>query len=564
MNTSLLNRFWMLNAKRKTLVQTLMVIVLLSGVFSLQAQSSTRVVEKMYIAGGGFTYIPTDNTLNLKGNITTVRSTTVANRGMLSFAGTATWISDNGSFVNGYVRSHKTDAFTFPIGQGTYRPARISAASDANPTDAAYYNTAQYSSTALDSDIEEIRDESWIIQGSTSAIITLSWSTDISSFADELCQLTIVGWDGAKWTKIASAVDATSPIFGTASLLTTTGSLSTKIAIDPDSYSAYSIGVFETLEQDDPVDVTICYDATHTFNVAEATGGNGTILYQWEQSSDGLAWSNATGTNTNAAYTTPILTSDMYYRRIAKDDSCEITSEKAKVTINDCGYTVYGTVFPFVYIKDDDDFNDQFITTVKLFHVPSANVFDKIGYIRKAIPVFTEVVTHYNCEVDEPIFGAPLNPGEIGQTNNPGLPIRWQAKGITNTGVVDVTTTNHLNYCVTSPIGKFRFENVPSGEYVIEVARQGFLTRYGKITVSSNAYIGHREILAGDVNSDNVIDVKDLSAFQTKNALFGFPAYIWKNDLNGDKKVDNNDLELIRVNLNSLSTIYEEAFYWLN
>jgi hypothetical protein len=116
-------------------------------------------------------------------------------RGLLSFAGTADWKSDNGSFVNGFVRSHKTGAFTFPVGQSVYRPARISKAADAYPTDAAYFAPALFSKTALDDDIIAISDESWLIQGITGAQITLtwnpagilalSWSSNISAFAGD-------------------------------------------------------------------------------------------------------------------------------------------------------------------------------------------------------------------------------------------------------------------------------------------------------------------------------------------------------------------------------------------
>jgi len=89
------------------------------------------------------------------------------------------------------------------------------------------------------------------------------------------------------------------------------------------------------LTQSDPAAVSICNSATTTFSLADATGGSGTITYQWQQSSDNSSWVNATGTSTNAAYTTPSLTSNMYYRRQAKSGTCAntINSTSALVTV---------------------------------------------------------------------------------------------------------------------------------------------------------------------------------------------------------------------------------------
>ena len=51
------------------------------------------------------------------------------------------WISaSNSGFVDGYVRTYRTDGFVFPIGDGNnYRPAAVSAASMVSPATAAYY-----------------------------------------------------------------------------------------------------------------------------------------------------------------------------------------------------------------------------------------------------------------------------------------------------------------------------------------------------------------------------------------------------------------------------------------
>jgi len=226
--------------------KTLLIIITLFlwGVFSLYGQSSHYIKGELYIKNPGVIYISTGDTVHIEGNITTARHAIELYRGLLSFAGSSGWVSSNGTFVNGFVRSHKPDFFVFPVGQGVYRPAAVSSAADAAPTDIAYYNTAQYSTSSLGSGLVGINNESWIVQGSTPAIITLSWTTDISLLAANFDELCMAGWDAAlkKWVEIPSEVDVTSPVFGVASNLGTQGSVSTTSAIVPNSYAAYTLG----------------------------------------------------------------------------------------------------------------------------------------------------------------------------------------------------------------------------------------------------------------------------------------------------------------------------------
>jgi hypothetical protein len=100
-----------------------------------------------------------------------------------------------------------------------------------------------------------------------------------------------------------------------------------------------TIPVAANLTQGTPVAQTpICHNTTATLNLAAASGGIGVITYKWEQSSDGNSnWTPATGTETNTGqnYTTPKLTGNMYYHRIATSLGCNsITSESALVTVN--------------------------------------------------------------------------------------------------------------------------------------------------------------------------------------------------------------------------------------
>ena len=91
------------------------------------------------------------------------------------------------------------------------------------------------------------------------------------------------------------------------------------------------------LTQLDPKSISICYGSNHVFNLDAATGTTSEITYQWEQSTNDATWTNAPGTSTNASYTTPDLTVNTYYRRIATvgTGACgdPISSASALVTV---------------------------------------------------------------------------------------------------------------------------------------------------------------------------------------------------------------------------------------
>jgi gliding motility-associated-like protein len=68
------------------------------------------------------------------------------------------------------------------------------------------------------------------------------------------------------------------------------------------------------------------------------TGGSGSYLYFWEQSTDnGNTWTPAEGSNTAASYQPPVLTNAMKYRRKVISglaDCCTNTSPDADISIN--------------------------------------------------------------------------------------------------------------------------------------------------------------------------------------------------------------------------------------
>ncbi len=189
-------------------------------------------------------------------------------QGYLGFAGTGSWIGASSSaYVDGYVKSYLSTAFTFPIGDnGKYRPAAVSAASLTNPANAAYYATSgtlavtsslkggnepklpsggTYATDLIESGLMSIDNvEYWDINGDTSAKITLTWDVNSSIntlTGGDLTRLTIVGWDGLKWVSIPSTYDANNILGGSST--TTAGSITTNASIIPNTYDVYTLGV---------------------------------------------------------------------------------------------------------------------------------------------------------------------------------------------------------------------------------------------------------------------------------------------------------------------------------
>jgi hypothetical protein len=213
-----------------------------------------------FVAGGGGAQ---------PGVILTERA--AGNFGVLNFAGdnlTSSGTSDAG-YVDGYVRKYGAGQFIFPVGDngslGQF------AAGSADETMGAYFHSdpsiATTSNlftgtdyTALPSggpfftgskegtlrDVSTI--EYWDIDGANPTTLTLTWDAGSSIAAltsNNLSKLTIVGWDGTQWVMIPSEIDATSILGGASDL--TTGSITTRDPLAPDTYIAYTFGILKPL-----------------------------------------------------------------------------------------------------------------------------------------------------------------------------------------------------------------------------------------------------------------------------------------------------------------------------
>jgi hypothetical protein len=239
-------------------------------------------------------------------------------------------------------------------------------------------------------------------------------------------------------------------------------------------------------------------------------------------------------------------------------DNC--FGDRIEITITDACLVAYGTVFPFVY-TGTDEFDSNFEITVNLHKVPEKGTgLDPVETILfNSTPIYTTTAIYYDGTIFVP--GTPKYPGAMGETSNPGLPIDWEQIGLTP-GTQN-TETLEKGEKPGTPIGLFKFENVKPDEYIIEVSRDGFLVRLGKVEIYDNTtYLNHREILAGDVNIDYMIDPLDINQLKPNFGDTSSPKYKYMHDFNGDGAVGPADLDILIFNLNALMGIYEETLNW--
>ncbi|WP_171037874.1 T9SS type A sorting domain-containing protein [Dyadobacter luticola] len=184
--------------------------------------------------------------------------------GIVSFgASVLTGVMGGENFVDGYIKKSGNDTFVFPVGDdGALRPF----AAQGNETTGAYFGVdptiavtsnpmggnfgvlplgGPFNAASINQDVKKVSTkEYWDINGGSPTRITLSWNSNsnISAITDGkgLKQLTIVGWNGSKWVKIASKYDQNSILGGASDL--TSGSITTDAAFIPDAYQVYTLG----------------------------------------------------------------------------------------------------------------------------------------------------------------------------------------------------------------------------------------------------------------------------------------------------------------------------------
>jgi hypothetical protein len=107
----------------------------------------------------------------------------------------------------------------------------------------------------------------------------------------------------------------------------------------PVTSNAVTVNVYPqlTVNPASPTSETIGYNGALLPIVAQATGGNGTIAYQWQSSPTGLAgsWNNVTAGSgaTSSSYTPAKITGTTYYQEIATSNGVPVTSGPVSVTV---------------------------------------------------------------------------------------------------------------------------------------------------------------------------------------------------------------------------------------
>ena len=281
----------------------------------------------------------------------------------------------------------------------------------------------------------------------------------------------------------------------------------------------------------------------------QAICGKATIA-DLEITGAGIVWFDADGKV--LPLTTELEPNTSYFAAQSSSNNCE--GARLEITITNNCYVVDGTMFPFVN-DGAEAFYSQFPVTVTLFEAPADNATNPFATFNN--PVAVVGATHYDGSVFIP--GTPRNPGAVGASNNPGLPIDWTEIGRT-IGTVDTETVDKGE--AVDGVGMFTFENLLPGKYILQIERAGFLIRWAEIEVTTDAArksLGHRELIAGDVNKDWMINFVDASYL---NMVIG-NGYQAAYDFDANEEVSESDRQIMLGNMNAYIKLYLETKIWL-
>jgi len=288
-------------------------------------------------------------------------------------------------------------------------------------------------------------------------------------------------------------------------------------------------------------------------------------------SADGVVYEDAWG-NTIILPIVAESNITIYVRALFEGTGCTSAERlPVNITVNIC-VELRGTVFPFVHWVDGgvpiDDFNALFPITVSLKHVPATSNSDLFYEELIYGPAVYDTVAFY---YDGTIFaeGTPQKPGMIGMFDNFGLPINWSAlqkpTQPSNSPILGPNESPEIVEGMTA--GLFVIKEVTPGTYMLEIKRAGFMTRWAKINVVEQIdnlqYLGHRELIPGDVYEDFWINGFDRSVLS--NAI-GSAVYNPNVDLYGIGEINALLLGLVNENysLNFQYYHYVETQEWLD
>jgi len=246
------------------------------------------------------------------------------------------------------------------------------------------------------------------------------------------------------------------------------------------------------------------------------------------------------GNTTNAPITAVITATPVSLQ------GCVGESKIFTITVNP--KQLFGTVFPFVQNTrlngETDTAYKLFAVTARLYAVPATNsTNDPMGEILKTAPLFETVATLYDGSVWHE--GIPKYPGEIAKTNNPGVAIHWNE--LFPASSIQPVDSTYLPKGETpeKPIGIYTFEDVPDGDYILVLSRNGYVMRFAEVSMNAQTeFLGHRELVPGDMTRNLQVDNADVSGTKSNFAPLNNSKYKPKYDLNADKQIDETDLSV--------------------
>ena len=235
------------------------IVAVLFAIYVHGQECNSASFVNAYIPSDGFISIFANHSFNEGGSgmfpglIGTARG---ANPGFVNFTQSGSWSSATDvAHVNGYVRTFSSDAFAFPVGDGS--SLRMIGVSGSANAAASYVNEDPSLLTGVmtiaNPDLEAVSvREYWTLSGSNATSITMTWD-QLSNVEDltngDINKLTVVGWNGSGWDIIPTAVNSfmiqanSQNIFN--ENITTSfniGSMTTNTDVNLDDYVLFTLG----------------------------------------------------------------------------------------------------------------------------------------------------------------------------------------------------------------------------------------------------------------------------------------------------------------------------------
>jgi hypothetical protein len=231
----------------------------------------------------------------------------------------------------------------------------------------------------------------------------------------------------------------------------------------------------------------------------------------------------------------------VYVAELNQETGCISDTIAVAIHLNCPNVEVRGTVFPFVYWCDENEvpdvsLNELFVVNVHLRNIPDTHVNEEFyEELNTGTPVYSTTAIYYNGTIfaegtpkgfpdpDPDHIGEFLPCNFIGSFNNYGKPINWEILGQPSIpDVPDLLEENEKALIgLGMTVGLYVFEEVAPGTYILEIQRDGFVKRWAKVIIEDDAkhiqYLGHREIVPGDVSNNLIVDLADFLAVE--NAL---------------------------------------------